>query len=104
MQTHPTGRSPLNWLVVNPDGKLLAVFDSESEADWFTRHRSSAYEASIIQAPIDYAQAPALLEALRVVVREIECYCTSDGVAVKSGIKSSCARCMAESAITYATV
>jgi hypothetical protein len=65
--THPTGRSPLNWLVVNPDGKLLAVLDSESEARWFTRNRGHAVGASVVQSTIDYAQAPALAEALRAI-------------------------------------
>lgn len=61
----PTGRTSLCWLVVNRDGKLLAILDSESEAYWFTRNRGHATDAVYFQAPIDYAMAPALLEALK---------------------------------------
>ena len=58
------GRSPLSWLVVNTDGKLLAVLDSSSEAFWFTRNRGHAVGATIVQADFDYAQAPELRSAL----------------------------------------
>ena len=59
----PTGRdgSPLQWLVVNPEGELLAVLDSESEAYWFTKNRGHAYEAVYFKAAFDYSAAPTLL-------------------------------------------
>lgn len=46
----PTGRdgSPLQWLVVNPEGKLLAVLDSESEAYWFTKNRGHVLKMSVV--------------------------------------------------------
>lgn len=55
--------SQLNWIVVNPEGKLLAVLDSESEAHWFTRNRGHASGAVYFQTPCDYAAAPDLLAA-----------------------------------------
>ena len=62
-QTPPTeGRDPLCWVVVNPEGKLLAILDSESEAYWFTRNRGHAEKAVYFKAPMDYVAAPELLE------------------------------------------
>jgi hypothetical protein len=60
----PTGRDgdKLNWLVVNLDGKLLAILDSESEAYWFTRNRGHASGAVFFKSPCDYAAAPTLLD------------------------------------------
>ena len=64
-QTPPTeGRDPLCWVVVNPEGKLLAILDSESEAYWFTRNRGHAEKAVYFKAPMVYVAAPDLLEAL----------------------------------------
>lgn len=71
------GRSPLNWLVVNPDGKLLAILDSGSEAFWFTRNRGHAHLAAIEESKIDYSQAPELMAALESCVSEFcehECH------------------------------
>lgn len=64
----PRGRDgcSLDWLVVNPNGKLLAVLDSESEAFHFTRNRGHAHGAVFFKAPIDYAAAPDLKSALEV--------------------------------------
>lgn len=59
------GRDRLQWLVVNPDGKLLAILDSKSEAYWFTRNRGHAEGAVYFKAPCDYAAAPDLLEACK---------------------------------------
>ena len=41
------------WLVKNPDGKLLAVLDSESEAYWFIEKRGHANGAKYVKAPLD---------------------------------------------------
>ena len=68
----PEGRAPLCWLVVNPDGKLLAVLDSESEAHWFTRNRGHASGAVYFKTPYDYAAAPDLLTALQSCVAQME--------------------------------
>lgn len=57
--------SSLNWLVVNPDGKLLAILDSESEAYYFTHNRGHAHGAVYFKAPCDYAAAHELLAALK---------------------------------------
>lgn len=59
--------SSLNWLVVNPDGKLLAILDSESEAYWFTRNRGHAAGAVFFKAACDYSGAPEMLAALKAV-------------------------------------
>lgn len=64
--------SALRWLVVNPDGKLLAVLDSESEAYWFTRNWGHANGAVYIKAPIDYAAAPDLLESCKDLLRHAQ--------------------------------
>ena len=64
---HTPGSRPgseLNWLVVNSDGHLLAMLDSESEAHFFTKNRGHAADAVYFKAPCDYAAAPELLEAL----------------------------------------
>lgn len=50
-------RTPLNWLVVNPQGMILAVLDSESEAYWFTRNRGHANGAVYFKAELDYIRA-----------------------------------------------
>lgn len=68
----PIGRSPLNWLVVNQSGKLLAVLDSESEAHFFTKNRGHASGAVYFKAACDYAAAPELLEALDSALRQLE--------------------------------
>jgi hypothetical protein len=61
----------LNWLVVNPDGKILAILDSESEAYYYTKNRGHAESAVYFKSDCDYAAAPetkrqrdALLEVL----------------------------------------
>ena len=60
----PAGRTPLCWLVVNPEGNLLAILDSESEAYWFTKNRGHAAGAIYFKSPCDYAAAPKLLAAV----------------------------------------
>lgn len=67
MNTKHTPRegSRLDCLVVNPDGKLLAILDSESEAYFYTRNRAHAFGATTHKAGIDYSSAPELLEALQ---------------------------------------
>lgn len=66
METNET----LNWVVVNPEGKLLAILDSESEAHWFTRNRGHAAGAFYFQAGLNYAHAGELLAALESYVPE----------------------------------
>jgi hypothetical protein len=84
----PQGRdgSPLQWLVVNPDGKLLAILDSESEAYWFTKNRGHADKAVHFKAALDYASAPSLLaerdrlrEALQECINEDGALCWRGG-------------------------
>ena len=67
IQQQPIARigSALNWIVVNPDGHLLAVLDSESEAHFFTTNRGHANGAIYFKTPCDYAAAPQLLAALK---------------------------------------
>lgn len=72
--THgPPGRDGdrLCWLVVNPEGKLLAVLDSQSEAHFYIQNRGHAHGAVYFKASCDYAAAPALLEALEYVEKLI---------------------------------
>lgn len=57
----PNGRSPLEWLVINPEGKLLAILDSDSEAYFFTKNRGHAAGSISLKASFDYASAPTLL-------------------------------------------
>jgi len=64
METNET----LNWVVVNPEGKLLAILDSESEAHWFTRNRGHAAGAFYFQAGLNYAHAGELLAALEALI------------------------------------
>ena len=66
------GRTALCWIVVNPDGKLLAVLDSESEAYFFTRNRGHANGSVYFKAPCDYAAAPDMLAALKNLVNDWE--------------------------------
>jgi len=70
--TTPQGRDPLQWLVVNPGGKLLAVLDSESEAYYFTKNRGHANGAVFFKSKCDYAAAPDLLAALENLVADWE--------------------------------
>ncbi len=60
--THTSGE--LRWLVVNPEGKAVAVLDSESEAYWFTRNRGHANTSIYFNEGINYRIAPELLDAL----------------------------------------
>lgn len=68
METNDT----LNWVVVNPEGKLLAILDSESEAHWFTRNRGHAAGAFYFQAGLNYAHAGELLEALELALQGLD--------------------------------
>jgi hypothetical protein len=68
METNET----LNWVVVNPEGKLLAILDSESEAHWFTRNRGHAAGAFYFQAGLNYAHAGELLAALEWSLAQME--------------------------------
>jgi len=90
-QHTPLGRdgSPLKWLVVNPDGKLLAILDSESEAFHFTRNRGHANGAVFFKAALDYASAPDLLEALKNAVERLEASQPIIGSATWKVIKQS---------------
>lgn len=61
-KTHTTGE--LRWLVVNPEGKAVAVLDSQSEAYWFTKNRGHAETAIYFNEGVNYRIAPELLRAL----------------------------------------
>lgn len=89
-------KSELRWLVVNPDGKLLAVLDSESEAYWFTRNRGHAHGAEIRKADCDYAAAPELLAALKACLPIVAAH------AKVSGGEGSLAHAVARAAIAKA--
>ena len=62
----------LSWLVVNREGKLLAIVDSESEAYHYQKGRAHAEGGRYFKATLDYAAAPKLLSALRALIWQIE--------------------------------
>lgn len=61
----PRENHSLGWLVVDREGKLLAILDSESEACHYEKGRAHAEGGRYFKAPLDYAAAPKLLAALR---------------------------------------
>ena len=68
----PRENRSLSWLVVNREGKLLAILDSESEAHHYQKGRAHAEGGRYFKAPLDYAAAPQLLSALRALIWQIE--------------------------------
>ena len=61
----------LSWLVVNREGKLLAIVDSESEAYHYQKGRAHAEGGRYFKATLDYAGAPDMQTALREIAREL---------------------------------
>lgn len=98
--------SILNWLVVNPEGAILAVLDSESEAYWFTRNRGHANGAVYFKAEVDYVQAVNSYSALLAVAEAAKHLCDAWDVPHKiSKVEAGCAlRLAVEALSTLATI
>lgn len=60
--------SKLNWVVVNTEGRKVAVLDSQSEAYWFTKNRGHAENAVYVNEGLDYGAAPDLLAACQQII------------------------------------